>query len=242
MSASLRPLLGCTALALSVNRSYWVMNVFSGLGMPLIVQAVFGQRMDAPGRTRLLIGNALFGVLLVILRKTAMVMTSDRIFGYRDLLATTGLSRESYLGAMALESAVMALLPLAAVGLSVWLAGVTPPVSWLWLLPYALAVASLFALGACLSAACRSLPSVALATNLVTMGSFALCPLLYPAERVPAALAPVVSWLPPSLAAESMAAGWTQAALAPTALLALLVWTLVFVLASLRWFPWTDRP
>jgi len=31
---------------------------------------------------------------------------------------------------------------------------------------------------------------------------------------------------------------WTQAALAPTALLA---WTLVFVLASLRWFPWTDR-
>ena len=242
MSASLRPLLGCTALALSVNRSYWVMNVFMGFGLPLIVQAVFGQRMDAPGRTRLLIGNALFGVLLVILRKTAMVMTSDRIFGYRELLATTGLSRESYLGAMALESAVLALLPLAALGFGALAGGATPPASWLWLLPYALAVASLFALGACLSAACRSLPSVALATNLVTMGSFTLCPLAYPAERVPAAIAPVVSWLPPSLAAESMAAGWTQGALAPAALLALLAWTLVFSLATLRYFPWTDRP
>jgi ABC-type polysaccharide/polyol phosphate export permease len=103
-------------------------------------------------------------------------------------------------------------------------------------------VASLFALGACLSAACRSLPSVALATNLVTMGSFTLCPLAYPAERVPALIAPVVSWLPPSLAAESMAAGWTQGALAPAALLALLAWTLVFSLATLRYFPWTDRP
>ena len=242
MSASLRPLLGCTALALRVNRSYWAMNVFTGFGLPPIVQAVFGQRMDAPGRTRLLIGNALFGVLLVILRKTALVMTSDRIFGYRDLLATTGLSRESYLGALALESAVMGLMPLAALGLGVLLAGATPPASWLWLLPYALAVASLFALGACLSAACRSLPSVVLATNLVTMASFTLCPLTYPAERVPAALAPIVSWLPPSLAAESMAAGWTQAALAPSALLALLAWTLVFAFATLRWFPWTDRP
>lgn len=242
MSASLRPLLGCTALALSVNRSYWVMNLFNGFGLPLIVQAVFGQRMDAPGRTRLLIGNTLFGVLLVILRKTAMVMTADRIFGYRDLLATTGLSRESYLGAMALECCVMALLPLVALGLGVWLGSATPPAAWLWLLPYALAVASLFALGVCLSAVCRSLPSVALAVNLVTMASFTLCPLLYPAERVPAALAPLVTWLPPSLAAEAMAAGWTRAALAPGALLALLAWTLAFVLASLRWFPWTDRP
>ncbi|HEY8153438.1 MAG TPA: ABC transporter permease [Myxococcota bacterium] len=242
MTASLRPLLGCTRLALSVNRSYWVMNVFMGFGLPVIVQAVFGQRMDAPGRTRLLIGNALFGVLLVVLRKTAMVMTSDRIFGYRDLLATTGLSRESYLGAMALEATVMALLPLAALGFCVAVGGAAPPVSWLWLPAYALAVASLFALGACLSAACRSLPSVSLATNLVTMGSFTLCPLAYPAERIPAALAPVVSWLPPSLAAESMAAGWLHATLAPALLLALLAWTLVFALASLRYFPWTDRP
>ena len=31
MSASLRPLLGCTALALSVNRSYWVMNAVQRL-------------------------------------------------------------------------------------------------------------------------------------------------------------------------------------------------------------------
>lgn len=242
MSASLRPLLGCTWLALSVNRSYWAMNVFTGFGLPLIVQFVFGQRMDAAGRTRLLIGNALFGVLLVIMRKAAMVMTADRIFGFRDLLATTGLSRETYLGAMALESIVMALLPLAALAVAVGTGGATLPASWLWLLPYALAVASSFALGACLSAACRSLPGVALVTNLVTMGSFTLCPLAYPAERVPAAVAPVVNWLPPSLAAESMAAGWTQAALVPAAPLALLAWTLVFALAGLRYFPWTDRP
>jgi len=237
MSASLRPLLGCTALALSVNRSYWVMNLFNGFGLPLIVQAVFGQRMDAPGRTRLLIGNTLFGVLLLILRKHAMVMTADRIFGYRDLLATTGVSREAYLGAAALESCAMGLLPLAALVFGVWLGGATQPASWLWLPPYALAVVALGALGACLSAVCRSLPSVSLATNLVVMASFTLCPLLYPAERVPAALAPFVTWLPPSLAAEAMAAGWQQGALLLGGLLALLAWRLAFVLATLRWFP-----
>ena len=242
MSASLRPLLGCTALTLSVNRSFWVMNLFNGVGLPLIIQAVFGQRMDAPGRTRLLIGNTLFGVLLMILRKNAMVMTADRVFGYRDLLATTGLSRETYLGASALESCAMGLLPLVTLGLGAWLGGVSMPVSWHWLAPYALSVLSLGALGACLSAACRSLPSVSLATNLVVMASFTLCPLLYPADRVPAALAPVVTWLPPSLAAEAMAAGWTRGVADPGALLGLLAWTLAFALACLRWFPWTDRP
>jgi ABC-type polysaccharide/polyol phosphate export permease len=239
---SLRPLLGCARLQLEVERTFWAMNVFSGFAMPLIVVGVFGQRMEADARTRLLIGSALFGVLLVVLRIAAIAMTADRVFGFRDLLATTGVSRSTYLGARVLMGFAMGALPLAALGAGSLFDGIEPPASWLWLAPFALALLSFQALGACISALCASMPSAGLAANLVTMAAFTLCPLTYPLERVPKLLAPLVSWLPPSLAAEAMASGWAEGSLPALPLLGLLAWTLAFTLATLRWFPWTDRP
>jgi ABC-type polysaccharide/polyol phosphate export permease len=237
---SLRPLLGCTWLQLEVERTFWAMNVFSGVAMPLIVVGVFGQRMEGDARTRLLIGSVLFGVLLVVMRIAAMAMTADRVFGFRDLLATTGVSRESYLGARVLMGMAMGILPLAALAAGSLFDGIAPPASWLWLVPYALALVSFQSLGACIASFCPSMPSAGLAANLVTMAAFTLCPLTYPLERVPKLMAPLVSWLPPSLAAEAMAAAWTRGALPLLPLVALLAWTLLFTLASLRWFPWTD--
>jgi ABC-type polysaccharide/polyol phosphate export permease len=238
---TLRPLVGQARLALRLSRVYWLMNVFSGLLLPLIVLGVFGQRMPAEGRSRLLIGSALFGAIMVVLRKAGISLTADRVFGQRELLATTGLSRESYLGGMALEAFAISLLPLGVLAAGPVLAGVPAPASWLWLPPYLLAIAAFYTLGVCLSCVSPSLPSSVLATNLAGMGFFAFCPLAYPAERVPALVRPLVAWLPPSLAAEAMAAAWAGHALSPAALVALAAWVLLFGLAGWRWFPWTDR-
>lgn len=161
------PAVGVYRVLMAMNRQFWIMTVFSALLLPLIVQGAFGQRLESDERTRLLLGNALFGALMISMRRTGIVLVADRIFGYRELLATTSVSRSAYLLAHGLDSLSLALLPLGVLVWGVALGGVEPPASWHWLGAYAVGIASMFALAVLLGARMRSMPSAVLATNLV---------------------------------------------------------------------------
>jgi ABC-type polysaccharide/polyol phosphate export permease len=237
---ALRPTLGLYVLSMRINRTFWVMNVFTGLVLPVIVQAVFSPKLDPDARTRLLVANVILALAMVTFRKAGIVLTVDRVFGYRDLLAATGVTRHAYLGAYALDALTLSLLPLGVFAAGVGLLGVPPPVSWSWLGPYALSAASLFVFGIWFGCKSQSLPPVVLAVNLATMGAMAFCPLAYPPERAPALLRPLVSVLPPSLSAETMSAGWLGEPVSPLQLALLAVWTLGVGVLALRRFPWTD--
>lgn len=241
MSDALRPVLGLYRLLMHINRTFWAMNVFMALILPLIVQAAFASQLGRPARTRLLICNVLLGLAMVTFRKVGLTLTLDRVFGYRDLLATGGVTRNVYLAAYALDAFTLALLPLGVAVVAVAALQVPAPASWDWLGAYALSAVVLFALGVWFARRAKSLPPVVLTVNLAVMGAMAFCPIAYPPERAPALIRPIVSLLPPSLSAETMAAGWAGEPL-PTGPLALLAgWTLLFALLAWRQFPWTDR-
>lgn len=237
---ALRPTIGCYLLSMRINRAFWVMNVFVGLVLPVLVQAVFSARLEPAGRTRLLVANVLLALAMVTFRKAGIVLTVDRVFGYRDLLATTGVTRSAYLGAYALDALTLSLLPLGVFAAGVWLLDVPPPASWSWLPPYVLSAVALFTFGVWFGSRTRSLPAVVLAVNLAVMGALAFCPLAYPPERAPAAIRPLVTWLPPSLSAETMSAGWTGEPVSTLRMALLAAWTLAVGALALRRFPWTD--
>ncbi len=240
MSAA-APVLGWYRLAMRLNRYFWGMTLFGGIGLPLIIQAAFGQRLDGAGRTRLLIGNVVLGLAMVVLRRVSFGLVTDRLFGHRDLVATTALTRGGYLLAYAAEALTVALLPLCVVALAALLPGVTPPSSWEWLVPYALLAASLFALGVVFGSVANSVPAVSLLANVATLVVVAFCPVSYAAERVPDLLRPLVTLLPPSLAAERMAALWDGGALAGGAVALLAAWAAGLLALAWRLLPWTDR-
>ncbi len=233
----LRPTLGLFALNMRLNRRFWVMNVFNGLGLPLIVQFAFGQRMDEAGRTRLLIGNVLLGVLLLTLRKTTLNLTFDRVFGARRLLATTGVTRGAYVMANALDALSMAILPLGAALIAILWGGVPAPTSWAWVVPYLVGSVAFLMLAGWLGAGAGNMPSMSLQVNLVVMVAIAFCPLTYPAERVPDLLGPLVLGLPPSLAAEGMARGWDGSVWMP-GVLDLVAWSGLLAMLAQRRFRW----
>ena len=237
MAFSLRPAIGLFALNARLNRRFWVMNLFNGFFLPLIVQGAFGQRMTEVGRTRLLIGNVLLGLLLLTLRKTTLNLTFDRLFGARRLLGTTGVTRGSYIAANALDALSLGLLPLGVVAVTVAFGGVSAPTSLAWLIPYALVSLTFLTLAGWLGAGHGGMPSMSLQVNLVVMAAIAFCPLTYSADRVPPLVAPIVLWLPPSVAAESIAAAW-NGPLPLSAVGWLVAWTMFFGVLANRRFRW----
>ncbi len=234
---SLRPTLGLVAVNMRLNRRFWIMNLFNGVLLPAIVLLAFGGYMEPAERTRLLIGNVLLGVLLLTMRKTTLNLTFDRVFGTRRLLAVTGVTRGSYIAANAIDALSMTLVPLVVVAIAVQWADVPPPASWLWLVPYLAGSVAFLTLAGWLAAGEGGMPSMALQVNLVVMFAISFCPLLYPSERVPALIAPVVRWLPPSLAAEGMAAGW-GGGLEVGGLFGLAVWAVLLGALAQRRFRW----
>lgn len=238
--SALAPALGFFRLRVRLHRQFLAMNLFSGFGLPLIVQAAFGQQLPPEARTRLLVGNAILGVAMVVMREVSLSLVVERVLGYRDLVATTALDRRGYLLAYAGNSALLAVLPLLFLLVGPWLPGVAPPLSFRWLLPYALVAASFAALGMLLGARAESVPAVSLRANLAVLVTIAFCPVSYPVERVPDVLRPLVTLLPASLGAELLEDGWAGAPILDGRLLALGLWTLALGVLGWRRVSWTD--
>jgi len=236
LTQRLAPVLGLYRLSMRLNRAFWPMNAFLAVGLPVVSQAALSSWIDAAGRTRAVVTNVLLGLAMVTFRKAGILLTADRVFGSRELLAAAGVTRAAYLAAYALDACTLAVLPLGALAVAVAFLDVSPPASWRWIVPYAMSVALLFAAGVLCGARSRSLPAVALALNVATMGAIALCPMAYPAARAPAPIRPLVALLPPTLSADLMASAWANGPLDPTAVALLAGWTLLFGAVAWRRF------
>jgi ABC-type polysaccharide/polyol phosphate export permease len=235
-----RPLLGHLRLVARLNRSAWLVHVFSGLLMPLLLLAALAAYVGPAERMRLMLGAVVFGALMAIPRKIAVSAAQDRTLGRRELLASAGLVRSAYLGSMAADAALVALLPLGVALSGSLLFGLAGPAAWGWLPLYALFVGSLYGAALCVAAVARSVEMVNVILNLSIMAALSLCPVTYPIERTPEVLRPLLAALPPSLAAELMTASWQGASLQLEGVLGLAAWSLL--LGCLAWwtFPWTD--
>lgn len=237
--SGVRALGGLLLLQLRLTRYFWFTNAFFGVGLPLITLAIYAQRLPGPARTRLVIGNVFLSVLMVT-RNLANELAFDRISGQRDLVATTALTRSGYLGGHVLHTLTQVVLPLTVLALAFPLFHVSLPASSAWVVPFVLGYVSLIGLSLCVGAYARSLPVVSMLSNLVVLGSMAFCPLLYPVERVPAIIRPVVDLLPPTLSAELMEQAWTGQGLAPGSLLLLATWTAGLLAYGWHALPWTE--
>lgn len=231
-------------LWMRINRLYWVANTFFGLGIPLAFQGVLSHVVgEERGRTRLLIGNAVVGAMMVTLRKTCLTISIDREMHYRELVATTGVSRRAYLLASFFDAATISLLPLSLLCLGpLVLPGVDPPASFAYLPLFVLLIVLLYATAISLASIPMSIPGIQILVNLVMMGTLALCPILYPLERVPGLFREVIGVLPPSLAVELLAASWSGVAIPGWELATLVAWTVALLALGIRRFPWTDTP
>ena len=214
----------------------WMSNLFYAFMLPLIVYLLVRSAAAAEqSKPILMTGTILNAAILVNIRHLTRQMNRDRATGAFALLATCGVTRTHYIAARLLDVAGLAILPLAAgaaivVFDSSAFMGLTK-----WWLHYSLFVAALAGISGCLVAFLRP-PLTGLAANLTTVLFFALCPLYYPATRVPDMFSGVVRWLPPALAAEGMRVGDGSVESA----VALAVWVFVsWGLAGVR-FPWTN--
>lgn len=235
-----RVVLGQYRLLFRLNRHFWFANLFVGFAFPLLVQAVMATRVAPAGRTRLLIGNALLGLLMVTLRPSCFLPVFDRLTGRLDLLATTTLTRGGYLAALGLDALGMTLLPLAVLATGVAFLDVPAPASLAWAPVLVGTGLVLAAAGLWLSAFVHSLPSASLAANVVTMIFVAFCPLMYAMDRVPELLAPAVGLLPPTLCVEAVAAGWRGEPLGAWRVVGVVAWGVGLGIAAWRGFPWTE--
>ena len=240
MTVAWRPVWGYYVLLVRLVRIHLIFNLIVGVCIPLITFLIYTQRSAAGGHTRVLVGNILFAALMMIARSPANDMVFTRISGLQRLLATCGLTRSGYLVAVGLFALTFAVCPMGVMALGLLLSEVAPPVSWLWLGPFLLAIASMIGAAYYIGATIDSLPGISLVSNLMVMGSLAFCPLLYPADRVPAFMQPVVDLLPPTLSAESMTAAWQGLPVVWWHLPLLAAWTLLFAVPGIRRFRWTE--
>jgi ABC-type polysaccharide/polyol phosphate export permease len=236
----LRVAAGYMLLVQKRNRRFFVFLAFLGLVLPLILQASFGQQLDAEGRTRLLLGNVTFGALMLVMRKASSYVGADRISGTGALLRTTLLTRSVYLGSLAADALLTSLLPLGVALLGCAMSGIAGPQSMAWLVPYGLFIAAIFWIGAFCAQLGQS-PAVARTTvNLVAIASIVFCPVYYPVDRAPSFVQALVSFSPAGAGTEAMAAGWEGESLPLLEMATLAVWAAVFAFATVRRLSWGD--
>jgi hypothetical protein len=220
-------------LELDLQRSRVVNVAFFGVLVPVFVTAVvLGQapRVDAAGLTA---GVLVLSSCLVVFRHLGHSAEVLRLERTVPLLDTTRLGRRHYVAARALESAVLAALPLGcAAGVAAWLHAPFPfgPVQ---AAAYALWVVVLCSGTACVLGALRAPASLQVldATSLLVATVF---PLFYPASSVPRLLAGPMSWLPPSPAMAGL--GGSAGALIPLA-----AWAAVLAPLGAARLPWREE-
>jgi len=240
MRRRIRLLVGLYALLQSVNRKFIWVAVCLGFCLPLLLQAVLGTWIEPSERAGLMLANLIIAVAMLSFRKAGIVLTADRLFGVRDLLATAGVTRNDYLLAYLLDAVTLSAIPIGAALVAAATMKVAPPTSWAWLVPYTVSAIMLFAAGVLISACVRSIPPAVLAVDLGLMGSLALCPIAYPPDRVPLLIRPLISLSPPTLAAKAIGASWNGGQVFGTSMLLLCSWTMLLAFAAWQSFPWTN--
>ena len=235
-----RCVLGLYRLLIDVDRASFLSIVFYGLALPVGLLWWASSYEDAT-RIRSILGAAVLSALFIALRRGGQTVAIEKLTGAWRLLEGTRVTRGTYLAAHALDTFLLAMVPVLLLPpATVLLLGLEPG-SLLWLLPYGLAVVSFGAFGFLIGGVCRSLPVAGLATNLSLILALTLCPLLYPRENVPDVLRAFVLAAPPTLAVDAMTSAWEHGLLPRPQLAGLAAWAVGATVALVRWFPWTDR-
>jgi hypothetical protein len=226
-----RPIVGLFVLRLSLNRGSWRFNVAYIIGIPLFFFLWGrGQAANQLDPTRLLIGTLVLSALVSVLRQVGKAVTMDLGGPGWELLSTTELTPNRYLAAQLLDGLSLASLPIILLALVVILGFPNAPTALGWLVPYFLGVVSFTAIGVGLAAAPRTPSPFGNPWSTVTAVSLAaFCPLLYPIDRVPEVILPIVEVLPPTLVSTAMLASWTGEGMAESQLAALGGWCFVLI-------------
>jgi ABC-type polysaccharide/polyol phosphate export permease len=189
---------------------------------------------------RVIVGTFVLGLFSLAAKRVAQTTTRERNYGVWDLLKTTRITRNHYLIAHVLDLLAQLAVPMAGLAIAALLYPDLTPRSVKWVLPAVLSALTFGAL-ALLIAGVVPHRLCGMIVNAMLVLSLAFCPMLYPSERVPRGLWPVVRVLPPTLATEAMLPAWNGAAVPAHDVAGLLIWACVAAILVLRFFPWTTE-
>ncbi|MDP9886116.1 ABC-2 type transport system permease protein [Sinomonas atrocyanea] len=164
----------------------------------------------------------------------------DRRYGVLRFLSTTPLGRGGLIAGKVLAVLVVLAVQVVVIG------GVALTLGWrpgalgvlLGLPLLALGAAAFTALGLLIAGTARPEATLAV-TNLVWILLGVLGGIVLPVQRVPAALAPVVGFLPSGALGDAVRSAFLEGSLNVPAAAVLLTWTVLAGAAATRWFRWS---
>lgn len=234
----MRNVLSFLRLQFVLYRAKWLAFGFYGAALPIAILMVANQfSADGGSSARQYDGLLIFASTLIVYRQLSHTIAVDQLLGILPLLRCTQLQKHQYLLARFLEALLLSLLPLLTVAIVVAIRGDAFHIQALDFIGYLLWIIILWSSATCLIGLIRP-PSSFQLTNLVTLAVPTLFPLFYPPERVPAAIQPLIQWLPPSLAMEALQGVGRGASELP--LVGLGLWCLVLIPVALVSAPWAE--
>lgn len=164
----------------------------------------------------------------------------DRRYGVLRFLSTTPLGRGGLIAGKVVAVLVVLAVQIVVIGGVALALGWRPGVVGLLLgLPLlALGAAAFTALGLLIAGTARPEATLAV-TNLVWILLGVMGGIVLPAERVPAAIAPLVGFLPSGALGDAVRSAFLEGTLNVPAAVVLVLWTVLAGAAATRWFRWS---
>lgn len=222
MSAS--GVVAVSRLRMKVNLTYFAAQFLLDIGLPVAYAITAAATAPQAGATRLAVGVFILTATLSMMRTPASFLLYERLTGVRELLSSTGVTSAEYLGSNLVSALYFMVYPVVAYLAACFILHASPAIDGATILALVLYAALMHGFALLLSSVINSVGAMALTSNLLVLITAALCPLYYPAERVPEQIWPLVEVLPGSLAIRLFDA--PPDAQTPYLLL-LAVWTLV---------------
>jgi ABC-type polysaccharide/polyol phosphate export permease len=233
----LAPALALSGLRLRLFRNYVGFQLIVDIGLPTGYALLTSRVLRPEFYDRLPVAAFLMASTLSLFRMPAILAMIEREFGTGSLLRTTGLSEADQVIASLVSLLYFAVFPALAYALTAVAMRTPPPAALGYWLPLAAYALTMHGLALLVGRPFRTFGPFSLTVNLVVVAAATLCPLFYPAERVPRLLWPIVAWLPPTLAAESASLARHGASAGATTL-ALIGWMVASLVAGYILAPW----
>ncbi len=236
----MRAVMALVLLRFRLNRIYFFVQLVINIVLPVVFVLIIAQSQSPDMIPRLVLSAFVVGATFSVFRLPAVILSMERLFANRELLATTHISREKYLASSAIDGIYYAIFPFGALFIAAYMMNVSLPTTAAFWGPLFLYLLVLH--GGAIALACwkTSLPTIGLMVNVILMASIALAPIYYPLSNVPTMIKPFVEWWPPSLAMELGSAALASAPGEGMHVIGLAVWSIALMLLGHYFFPWTD--
>lgn len=221
-------------MQLMLSRTLWLPMAVTGVVLPVGFAAEFAWALGQEQRFRVIAGAVVLSSLILTLAQTGTSPADDRVHGRRAVLHVNGATAVGYLIGLTGDALVRVVYPILVGWIAALVLGVPIPPVGVWLVILVLCVAALAGAGFLLSTLVATPEAVNLVINLCVVVSLAFTPLFYGPEQTPGWLAPVVRWLPTTLAADGIDNSWRSGGAWGLDLLAVAVWCVA--LTALGWW------